>query len=110
MVVEFSKGFIKELKKHSSKSEAKTTIEKLSNTSPAEGNFITIISNIVIREKKLKTFRFYFIVDQEKKHILSKDELKDFLIKFVALSKKNNQQEIIDKLKEDLKKFSFKMH
>lgn len=109
MVVEFSKQFIKELKKHTDKSEAKTVVKKLAKTTPSEGDFIALISNIAIREKRLKTFRFYFIIDETRKHIITKQELKKFLIKFVALSKKNNQQEIIDKLKSDLKKVGFKI-
>jgi len=109
MVVEFSKQFIKNLKKHASKSEAKTIVKKLSQTSPSEGDFVVLIANIVIREKRLKTFRFYFIVQDNKKHIITKEELKEFIIKFVALSKKNNQQEVIDKLKTDLKQYGFKI-
>lgn len=109
MVVEFSKQFIKELKKYSSKKEAKVLVEKLALTSPSDGDFVALIANIVIREKKLKSFRFYFIVKDTKKHVITKEELKDLIIKFVALSKKNNQQHIIDKLREDLKKFGFRM-
>lgn len=109
MVVEFSKAFIKELKKVSSKTEAKDIVRKLSKTSPSEGDFVALIANIVIREKRLKTFRFYFITQDNKKHIITKEELKEFIIKFVALSKKNNQQEVIDKLKTDLKQFGFKI-
>lgn len=108
MVVEFSKQFIKELKKHTSKTEAKTFVRKLAKTTPAEGDFVALISNIAIREKRLKTFRFYFIVDEKRKQVITKIELKEFLIKFVALSKKNNQQDVIDKLKDDLKQFGFK--
>jgi|AntAceMinimDraft_17_1070374.scaffolds.fasta_scaffold119112_1 hypothetical protein len=109
MVVEFSKEFLKELKKNLSKSEAKTTIKKLAKTSPSEGDFIALIANIVIREKKLKTFRFYFIIQNNQKQIITKQELKELIIKFVALSKKNNQQKVIDKLKEDLKQVGFRI-
>ena len=109
MVVEFSKQFLKELKKYATKSEAKTIVKRLAKTSPSEGDFVALVANIVIREKRLKTFRFYFIVADEKKHIIAKDELKDFLIKFVALSKKNNQQEVIDKLRNDLQHSGFKL-
>lgn len=108
MVVEFSKEFVKELKKYASKSEAKKLVHKLAQTSPSDGDFIALITNIVIREKRLKTFRFYFIQQNNTKHIITKSELNKMFIKFVALSKKNNQQEVIDKLKNDLKKFGFK--
>jgi len=109
MVVKFSKQFIKDLKKYASKSEAKTIVKKLSKTSPSEGDFVALITNIVIREKRLKTFRFYFIIQDDKKQIITKKELKEFIIKFVALSKKNNQQEVINKLKNDLKQIGFKV-
>ncbi|MCF7799230.1 hypothetical protein K9M74_04990 [Candidatus Woesearchaeota archaeon] len=109
MVVEFSKQFLKELKKHSSKIEAKSIVKKLAKTSPSDGDFVALMANIIIREKRMNSFRFYFITQDKKKHIITKDELKDFIIKFVALSKKNNQQEVINKLKEDLKQFEFKM-
>ncbi len=109
MVVEFSRQFLKNLKKTASKSEAKKIVRKLAQTSPSEGDFVALITNIVIREKRIKTFRFYFIVQDNKKHVITKQELKEFIIKFVALSKKNNQQEVIDKLKNDLKQSGFNM-
>lgn len=110
MVVEFSKRFVKELKKHISKSDAKKLLRKLATTSPAEGDYVAMVANIVIREKRLKTFRYYFITEQGRKHIITKEELDNFLITFVALSKKNNQQEVIDKLKEDLQKSGFNLN
>ncbi|MFT4261270.1 MAG: hypothetical protein ACMXX9_02445 [Candidatus Woesearchaeota archaeon] len=109
MVVEFSKNFIKELKKHTSKIDAKELVKKLALTTPSDGDFVALIHNIVLREKRLKSFRFYFVVQDSKKHVITKEELNDLIIKFVALSKKNNQQHVIDKLKEDLKKFGFKL-
>ncbi len=109
MVVEFSKQFIKELKKYSSKTQAKTIVKKLASSTPSDGDFVALIANIVVREKRLKSFRFYFIVKDEQKQVVSTEELKNMIIKFVALSKKNNQQQVIDKLKEDLKNFGFKM-
>ena len=109
MVVEFSKQFLKSLKKVASKSEARVIVKKLSQTSPSEGDFVALIANIVIREKRIKTFRFYFIIRDNQKHVITKQELKEFIIKFVALSKKNNQQQVIDKLKDDLRQVGFKM-
>ncbi len=109
MVVEFSKKFIKSLQKVVSQAEAKRLVRKLSSTSPSDGDFVTMVSGIVIREKRLKTFRFYFIFENAKKHVVSLDELKDLIIQFVALSKKNNQQHVIDKLKDDLSRFGFRM-
>ena len=105
MVTEFSQQFLKQLRKHVSKSEAPTLVKKLADTSPSDGDFVALVANIVLREKKHKTFRFYFITDQTTKHVITKDELKEMIVKFVALSKKNDQQEVIDKLKNDLQRF-----
>jgi len=108
-MVEFSKKFLKELKKHSSKAEAKTLLQKLSQTTPSEGDFIIHITGITLREKRLKSFRYYFIVKEKEKHVVTRVELEEFFIKFIAMSKKNNQQVVIDKLKEDLKKVGFEL-
>ncbi len=109
MVVEFSTAFIKALKKHASKEEAKRLVKRLAATTPSEGDFVSLVGNIAIREKRLKSFRFYFIIDNERKHIITAEEFRSFLIKFVALSKKNDQQDVIDKLKQDLQAFGFKL-
>jgi hypothetical protein len=109
MVVEFSKSFIKALKKHALKAEAKRLVQRLAETTPGEGDFVALVANIAIREKRLKSFRFYFIIDNERQQVITKEELAQFLIKFVALSKKNNQQEVINKLKEELKAAGFSL-
>jgi hypothetical protein len=108
VVVEFSKEFLKQLQKHATKTHAISVVKKLSTTSPSDGDFVALVSNIVIREKRDNTFRFYFIVQNNIKHVITKEELNMMLVKFVALSKKNNQQAVIDKLKADLQKFGFK--
>ena len=45
MVIEFSEQFIKELKKHSSKIEAKMLVKKLALTSPSDGDFVALVAN-----------------------------------------------------------------
>ena len=107
MVVEFSTQFLKELQKHKAIGEAKKLLMQLAQTSPSDGDFIAIVANIVIREKKEKSFRYYFIVQDTKKHIVTKEELSELLIKFVSLSKKNNQQDVINKLKKQLLDYGF---
>ena len=108
MVVEFSRQFLKDLKKHYSKQKASNVIKRLAQTTSSEGDFVALVANIVIREKKEDSFRFYFIVQNNTKHIVTKQELDDMFIKFVALSKKNNQQHVIDTLRKDLKKDGYK--
>jgi hypothetical protein len=102
MVVNFSEGFLKELKKHTGKKKAKQLIMKLMKTVSSDGKFIALVKNVLIKERKLKSFRFYFVMQQDRIEIMTRQEIKDRIIKFVALSKKNNQQEVIDKLKKDL--------
>lgn len=104
--VRFTEGFEKELKKATSKPEAKGIVKKLAGTKPTDGDFIALVGDVLLKEKKLKSFRFYFVQSKEQLHYLSKEELKTHLLTFIALSKKNNQQEVIDKLKEDLKRFN----
>lgn len=105
VVVEFSEGFEKELKKNFSKKDAISTVKKLIQTKPTDGDYLTSVGNIILKEKRQNSFRFYYVQRLEETRFLSKEELKDFLIKFIALSKKNNQQKVIDKIKSDLKEF-----
>lgn len=70
---------------------------------PKKGKFIGNVGRIVIKELKYKSYRFYFIVDGIKIKLLDKIELDNLLIKFIRMSKKKNQQKIIDEIKEILK-------
>lgn len=103
MVVEFTQEF----KKNFSKQEAKNIVKKLIETRLTQGDLITQIDNILIKERKIKTHRFYFVQQYRRIQILTKEEIKQHLLQFIALSKKNNQQKIIDKVKEDIKKGIF---
>ncbi len=107
----FTKNFEKELKKHTNKTQAKEIVKKLMKTKPTDGDSISIISNVLLKERKLKSFRFYFIQRDNRIEYLTKEELKEKIIQFVTLSKKNNQQKIIDQIKNDIKnnklKYSF---
>ena len=105
VIVRFSEGFEKELKKNCSKSEAKSTVKTLADTKPTDGDYIALVANVLLKERRLKTFRFYFVQKNTQIQFLSKEELKDHILKFTGMSKKNNQQKVIDRLKEDLKRF-----
>lgn len=109
VIVDFTEGFEKELKKNLSKKNAIDAVKKLMKTTPNEGDIIASIGNILLKEKRLNTFRFYFVQLQEGVRFLSKEELKEFLIRFIGLSKKNNQQKIIDKLKKQLQEFGMNL-
>ena len=102
MVVTFTESFLKKLVRATSKKEAKTILEDLDKTKVTDGKFITLIKNVMIRERKLKSFRFYFVHQYDTFEIMTEEEIKDRILKFVALSKKNNQDDVIQKLKKDL--------
>lgn len=80
-------------------------IESLENN-PKKGKPIGNVGNILIKELKYKSFRFYFITDRYKLKVLSAEELSDLLIKFVRMSDKKSQQKTIDEIKNVLKSLS----
>ncbi|MBT4208895.1 hypothetical protein HOE22_11245 [Candidatus Woesearchaeota archaeon] len=67
--------------------------------SPKKGKFVGSVGGIIVKELKYKTFRFYFITDGFKLKCISKTDLTELLMKFVRMSKKQNQQETIDEIK-----------
>lgn len=74
---------------------------------PNKGKVLGHVGHISIRELKYKSFRFYYIIDGNQLSLYNKDRLKDLLIKFVRLSKKNDQQNTIDEIKFILKQIGF---
>ncbi|MFC1722885.1 hypothetical protein ACFL0V_01995 [Nanoarchaeota archaeon] len=76
-------------------------------SNPNKGKSLGHVGHISIRELKYKTFRFYYILDGHKLNLFNRDQLKELLIKFIAMSKKNNQQETIDEIKAILKTIGF---
>ena len=76
------------------------TLEK----EPKKGKEVGAVGNVVVKELKYKNFRFYFITDRYKVKFISIAELKDLIIKIVRMSDKNNQQDVIDNIKNVLVK------
>lgn len=70
---------------------------------PKKGKEIANVGNIIIKELKYKSFRFYFITDEYKIKFLKTEELKNLIIKFAQMSDKNSQQKIIDEIKNVLR-------
>ena len=66
---------------------------------PKKGKEVGVVGAVLIKELKYKKFRFYFITDGFKVKYLSLDELKDLFIKFVRMSEKKDQQEVINEIK-----------
>jgi len=70
---------------------------------PKKGKAIGRVGEIIIKELKYKSFRFYFITDGLKLKLLKVEELSDLLIKFVRMSDKKSQQKTIDEIKSVLR-------
>ena len=71
-------------------------------SNPTKGKSVGQVSGIIIKEIRYKSFRFYFITDGFKLKMLSNEELKNLLIKFVRMSDKKDQQKVIDDIKRIL--------
>ncbi len=69
-----------------------------------KGEYLGRVSNIIIKELKYENYRIYFVIDEGKLMLFEKDELKDLLIRFLEISKKNEQQKTMNKIKSVLKK------
>ena len=69
---------------------------------PKKGKVLGNVGNIIIKELKYKSYRFYFLIQGNKLKILSNDELKNILIKFVRMSDKKSQQKTINEIKKIL--------
>jgi len=71
---------------------------------PYQGDLLFTYGSFILKEKKHGAFRFYFLHSRRILIIKDLEELKDEIIRFIDMSKKNNQQKVIDKLKEMIKK------
>ncbi|MFH1409138.1 MAG: hypothetical protein ABIH34_04485 [Nanoarchaeota archaeon] len=67
---------------------------------PHQGDLLYAFGNFVLKEKKYKTFRFHFLHSRKILVIKDVQKLKDEIIRFIEMRKKNDQQQVIDKLKE----------
>lgn len=74
---------------------------------PNKGKVLGHVGKISIRELKYKTFRFYYIVDGYRLEFFNKEKIQELLIKFVRMSKKNNQKKTIKEIKDLLSKIEF---
>jgi len=102
--VKIVKSLFEQIKKKF-KGEAHKVIDLIESLedNPKKGKPIGNVGNILIKELKYKSFRFYFITDGYKLKVLSKEELSDLLIKFVRMSDKKSQQKTIDEIKSVLR-------
>jgi len=68
-----------------------------------KGKIVGNINNILIKELKYNSFRFYFITDGYKLRLVLKGEILDLVFRFIKMSKKNTQQKTIDEIKDLLR-------
>ncbi len=99
-------ALVKKLEKKFNKQELRKLKELFLSLqeNPFQGDIVFTLGNVVVKEKKYKSFRFYFLHSKKILIIKDVDQLKEEIIRFIEMSKKNNQQKIIDKLKKMLKK------
>lgn len=71
---------------------------------PQKGKHLGIIGGISIKELKYESFRFYFLVEENRLKIIDEESLKELLIKFVRMSDKKDQQKVIEEIKNVLLK------
>lgn len=87
------------------KNESVKVFEKIKSLeeSPKKGKLLGCVGNVLVKELKYKSFRFYFTVDGFKLRVLSDYELADLLIRFVRISNKKQQSETIEEIKKILR-------
>ena len=71
--------------------------------SPQKGKILGTLGGIVIKELKFENFRFYFITDGFRLKCLNEEYLVDLLLRFVRMSDKKHQQQVIEEIKHVLR-------
>ncbi|MFT4343459.1 MAG: hypothetical protein ACMXYE_01800 [Candidatus Woesearchaeota archaeon] len=110
VIIYVSKKLEKEIVKQFPRKEADTVFRMIFSLkeNPYEGDVLTVVGGVVLKELKHKKFRFYFVQSSKILKVISREDLIDHIIKFIALSDKSKeQQETIHKIKEDLQRFGF---
>ena len=69
---------------------------------PTKRKLLGSVGGLSIKELKYKNFRFYFLTDGFRLKCINKEDLTDLLLKFVRMSDKKHQQEIINEIKHIL--------
>ena len=106
VIVAVTKELDKQLKKTVSKQQyykIKQLFTSLKKD-PYKGDLLHVLGNVVLKEIRYSTFRFYFLTSHNLIKFVSSANLEKELIKFIRMSKKNDQQKVIDEILEKLKK------
>lgn len=101
-------SLVKKLEKRFSKKELRELKQLFLGLeqNPFQGDVLFVFGSFVLKEKKFKSFRFYFLHSKKLLIIKDLDVLKDELVRFIDMSKKNDQQRVIDKLVQMMKKIT----
>jgi hypothetical protein len=100
-----AKSLAIEIKKTFSKVQAKKVFDRIYSLEeqPAKGKLLAVVGGIQIKELKYGKYRFYFIVDGKQLKLYSQNNLIDVLLRFIRMSDKKRQQDVIEQIKEALK-------
>jgi len=106
VIVRIDKSLVKKLEKRFNKKELRELKKVFLSLeeNPDQGDLLYAFGNFVLKEKKYKTFRFYFLHSRKILIIKDFEKLKHEIIRFIEMSKKNDQQRVIDKLKTMMNK------
>jgi hypothetical protein len=70
---------------------------------PHKGKPLATVGNVLIKEIRYESFRFYFTTNRYILKIMDQSKLEELLIKFVRMSNKKTQQKTIDEIRYILK-------
>ena len=103
--IKVEKSLVKEIKKKFGINTALKIMDSFETLkeNPQRGKKVGRVGDYLIKELKFETFRFYFITNGVELKLFLKKEIESIIIKFIRMSKKNNQQKIIGEIKELIK-------
>lgn len=106
VIVRIDESLVKRLEKRFNAKELKEIKALLLSLqdNPYQGDLLYAFGSFILKEKRYKTFRFYFLHSRNLLIIKDVEKLKEEIIRFIEMSKKNDQQQVIDKLKEMMRK------
>lgn len=105
VIVVITKSLDKDLKKRLSKDEYYKVKDLFHSfkKEPYKGDVLHVLGNVILKEVRYKTFRFYFLTSNAMLKFIASADLEKELIKFIRMSKKNDQQQVIDDILKKLK-------
>lgn len=98
-------SLVKEIGKTFKRAEAHKVIDHIESLieQPKKGKLLRMVNGLLIKELKYKKYRFYFLIDGDKLRCIDEKTLVELLIRFVRMSDKKKQQQVIEEIKEVLR-------